>query len=81
MADSKSARYSYISFAKALGIMGVSLYHCILFFSGNPFVPMQADRSSIIVKLLNPFFDMIFVPGFMFCSGFLFAKGTKSRKN
>ena len=80
MADSKSARYSYISFAKALGIMGVSLYHCILFFSGNPFVPMQADRSSIIVKLLNPFFDMIFVPGFMFCSGFLFAKGTKSRK-
>ena len=80
MSDFTKARYSYISFAKVIGILGVTLYHCILFFSGSPFVPLQADKSSAIVVILTPFFDTLFVPGFMFCSGFLFAKGATNVK-
>lgn len=80
MPESKKGRYSYISFAKALGITGITLYHCLVFFLGSPFVPLQAEHSSEFVKFVNPFFDGLFVPGFIFCSGFLFAKGAYSGK-
>ena len=76
----KRTRYSYISFAKVIGITGVTLYHCIVFFLGSPFVPLQAGETSKIVIYINPIFDALFVPGFMLCSGFLFAKGAKSGK-
>ena len=80
MSESNRQKYSYISFAKAVGILGVTLYHCFLFYVGTPFVPMQAEKPLRICQMLDPYFDAFFVPGFILCSGFLFAKGAQSRK-
>ena len=77
---SSEDKIRYINFLKVVGINGVIFYHCVVFFSGNPYWLMKADTASPFIARLCTFFDISWVPLYALCSGFLFALVTDVKK-
>ena len=68
----KAKRFNYISDTKAVCLLGVILFHCMLFYADNPFFPERADFISKPVVVICSILDSTVVEGFVFCSGFLY---------
>ena len=65
-------KFEFVDNMKCISMIGVVLWHCMLFYAGNPFWLLRAETPSSIVAFLSNYFDCCFVPFFVFASGFLF---------
>lgn len=73
-------RYKFVDAIKSISMVGVVLWHCMLFYADNPFWPFRANEANLVVIFLNNFFECSFVPLFVLASGFLFCKTAQNKK-
>ncbi len=66
-----------ISDIKIVSLVLIILSHCMFFFDDNPFFIYKGDVMSPSVSFVVRVLDAILVPGYVFCSGYLFALGQK----
>ena len=77
---SERKNFGYISNIKTISLVGVVLFHCMLFYADNPFFPESADFASPVVEFLCNIFDASLIASFVFCSGFLYAYSISYKK-
>ena len=64
-------KYDYIDFMKTMAMFLVIAVHCALFYSGNEFWPIRAEREGIILRWISNVILVTAVPIFVFAAGFL----------
>ena len=82
MSEKNGTKTYYLDIAatKVVCIVMVITVHCIMFYASNPFALMRYEKTSVVAEAMERFIDISAVPGFLFCSGFLFAKGVYEKK-
>lgn len=76
----KIRKYHYIDFMKTVAMFLVIVAHCTLFFSGNEFWLIKADRESTVLRWISKFVVLSVVPIFTFASGFLLPLSLQKHK-
>lgn len=77
----KMKKYNYIDFMKTMAMFLVIAAHCALFFSGNEFWLIKADRESILLRWISNGILVSAVPAFVFAAGFLLQLSLQKNKN
>lgn len=77
----KMKKYNYIDLMKTMAMFMVIVAHCALFYSGNQFWLIKAEKESIVFRWISNFLLVSVVPVFVFAAGFLLQVSLQKKKS